>query len=135
MSSLTTGQKLLILFAAWLLLNAGVGGGAPIPDKGFRVLVVEETDARSTLSVGQIDAILSTKDGSVKSYVESKGGTFRVLDKDNDMAMLDKPWAALFARPRKELPWLEVSNPPRGFEGALPQNEADTLAIVKKAGG
>jgi hypothetical protein len=128
-------NAVVLLILAVLLGGGGVIGGAPITDPGFRVLVVEETDDRSKLTRGQMEAMFSTDAESVKKYIESKGGTLRVLDKDDDTTMLDKPWAALMARPRKSLPWLEVANPPSGHEGALPAEESETLAIVKKAGG
>lgn len=142
--------KTLLLAAAVALIAVGVrqggcsmprwpwvsiGSTSPISDAGFRVLIVEETDERAKLSAGQYEAMFSTDAGSLRAYVEGKGGTLRVLDKDSDPAMLDAPWQKLMARPRQSVPWLEAANPPRGAELALPAEESQAIAAVKQVGG
>jgi hypothetical protein len=101
---------------------------APIPAAGLHVLIVEETDDRGRIPIGQLAALQSTQ---VRGYVQGKGGQFRQYDDDPPIA--DPLWNAARSRPRQSLPWLIVSNGERGgFEGPLPQSVEETLQTIKK---
>jgi hypothetical protein len=110
---------------------------APIPSAGFRALIVYDTAKVATLPREQ-QLILFSK--SVRDYLnatavkgtDSKTGEWRIYDKDTDVSKESQLWQDAMKRPRKELPWLIVSNGKSGFEGPLPATVADTLALFKK---
>lgn len=108
---------------------------APIPDAGFRVLIVFETD--QTLTAAQHSVIYGK---TIRDYldancvVEPDGKTraYRIWDKDVQVGAESKIWRDAFARPHPAIPWIVVSNGKTGFEGPLPANVADTLTLLKK---
>lgn len=137
----------------WVMVKAGKGpmpppdpgpkpeppSPAPIPAAGFRVLIVYESMA--TLPMNQHGIIYGK---SVRDYLNAKcdvgpdGKTkeWRIFDKDVDASSDSALWAAAMKRPRASVPWLIISNHPRGgYEGPLPDNVADTLTLLKKYGG
>lgn len=108
---------------------------APIPDVGFRVLVVFETGM--VLPAPQ-NSILYGK--TVREYLDAhcaadpdgKTKGYRIWDKDT-VADADFPvWKTALARPRKSVPWVIVSNGKAGYEGPLPASVADMMALLKK---
>lgn len=113
---------------------------APIPDKGFRVLIVYETSDLAKLPAAQTAVLTSAE---VRGYLndkcvagpDGKNKEWRVFDKDTDVSRESKLWQAAMKRERKSVPWIVVSNGTTGFEGPLPANIADTLVLLKKYGG
>jgi len=111
---------------------------APIPLPGLRVMIVEESKERDRLLPGQQAAILGKQ---VRDYLNAKcvkegmQPAYWIIDKDVPVDGLEKHWRDVFARPRKSLPWLIVSNGKTGYEGELPKNLDETMAILKKHGG
>jgi len=134
--NLTTGQKVMILLAAWFLLGAGGIGGSPPPFKTDKlsVLVVEESADRVKYTSDQLNVIQSTDAKSVKSAVESKGGRFYVLDKDDGSA-LEKAddWVkeAFPVAKDKPTPWAVGATPKKGFSAAVTAEDE----VLKKVGG
>jgi hypothetical protein len=59
---------------------------------------------------------------------------WRMWPVDVDASGESKLWRDALARPRKSLPWIVVSNGKTGFEGPLPGNAAEMLALLKKYG-
>lgn len=126
----------VVAFAAllWLAVYGGQIGGCTLPVIGspppfkttlpLAVLVVEESADRGKLSSGQLDAILSTAPGSVRDYVTSHKGEFRLLDKD-ETPTLDAPWVQeAFAVKRDSVPWIVAASPRTGLSapmGAAPE--------------
>lgn len=115
---------------------------APIAVSGLYVLIVEETASRGELPAGQRAIIQGTGAGSVREYLaahcakDSKGRPeFRVLDTDDDLARDSKLWQEVWARPRKSVPWIVISNGKSGFEGPLPKSVAECLKLLEKFGG
>lgn len=113
---------------------------APIPAEGFRVLIVYETG--QTLPKDQA-VILNS--GAVRDYLRAKcvkdpdaeqdGKAYRIWDKDTDLANVNKTWADAMKRERKSVPWIIVSNHPKGgYEGPLPESVEKTLELLKKYG-
>jgi hypothetical protein len=100
---------------------------APIPLPGLRVLVVEETGDRSSLTAGQREVLFGA---TVRDYLRSKcvtnpqnpDGAFRIWDKDQNPAGDPDAavWGAALGRPRTATPWVIVSNGRTGYEGPLP---------------
>lgn len=109
-------------------------GPVPIPASGFRVMIVYETAMK--LPPMQQSII----DGKVmRDYLEAKcaaeaDGTkgYRIWDKDTIATGAPKLWQDVFARPRTSIPWIIVSNGMAGYEGPLPANTTDTIALLEK---
>jgi hypothetical protein len=117
-----------------------VDPAAPIPAAGLRVLVVFDAAKLSTLTAQQQGAIFS-KD--VRDYLRANcpKGTdgvtpeWRMWPADVDTTGESKLWQDAFKRPRAGDFWVIVSNGVTGYEGPLPANSADMLALIKKYGG
>ena len=115
-------------------------GRAPVAVKGFRFLIVEETEDRAKLTEPQRQILFSP---DIRSYAaghcakgpDGKTPEFRIFDKDADLSHESDVWRQFMAVKREATPWLVVSNGSSGFSGPLPATAADTLAILKKYGG
>lgn len=113
---------------------------APIPEVGFRVLIVYESSELGKMPSAQQSIIFST---TVRSYLNSKcaigtdGKTkeWKFWDKDSNTVNETKLWQTAFARPRTSIPWIIISNGTSGFEGPLPANIDETMTLLKKYGG
>lgn len=115
---------------------------APIPAAGLHVLILDETKTRSTLPPAQLSLMFSE---SVHAFLNANcplepGNTRKawyILDQDENMAGADKKWQDAVKRakatPGFKTPWLMISNPAiGGYEGPLPANEAEFLALTRK---
>lgn len=129
---MSTKDKIGWLLIALAVFSLAKGGGAlpftpaPIDVPGLHVLIVEETDDRSTIDKGQLAVLQTTQ---VKQEVAAAGGQFRQYDDDNAPAA--EPWKTAMSRPRQSTPWLIVSNPGKGgFEGPLPASIDESLKII-----
>jgi hypothetical protein len=128
----------LVAVAAFFLLSGNKGcvpvvtKPSPIAEKGFRVLIVENSDERGALPLPQLDLITSSDAGSIKAYVESRGGQFLPLDVDQKMDRMPEAWKQIWARPRTTVPWFQAYDPPYWFEGPLPKDRAEALSILAK---
>ncbi len=114
-------------------------GPAPIAADGLHVMVVYETGDLSKLTPGQLAVVNSQEsrewlDGKCVQDGAHKAWYF--LDKDANVSALPKKWQDAMGRPRKGVPWLIASNPKgTSYEGPLPENFAETMAILSKAAG
>ena len=106
----------------------------PIPVDGLRVLIVYEMDDMNKYKQAT-RAIISG--ASMRSFMDSvcvkntaKVPEYRVFDKDT----IAEPgiWKNALARPKKSVPWIVISNGKHGFEGPLPETEADTQALIAR---
>lgn len=114
---------------------------APIPDAGLHVLIIEETSQRSKLPAAQA-AIFQSK--NMANYlntncpIDSGGKThaWRVYDQ-NVTLVNEQPWVQkLMSRTRASVPWIVISNPGKGsYEGPLPANDTDAIALIQKYSG
>ena len=114
----------------------------PITEKGFRVLIVEETEDRINLPKGQLEILLSLADGGVRKFLETKcvkdakgNPEFRILDKDNDLSRDSKVWQDAWKIPHTPLPYLIATNGVTGFAGPLPKTPDETIAILQRIAG
>lgn len=107
---------------------------------GFAVLIVYESGDESKLTREQAAILVSI---TVRAYLDSKclkndenkGGAYRIWDKDVDVSKTYKVWADAMRRERKGLPWIIISTPTKGgYEGPLPKDVAETMALLKKYG-
>lgn len=112
----------------------------PIAGEGFRVLIIEESGDRAKLPAEQL-AILFSKE--VRDYLRSKcakdkdnpTGAWRIWDKDSDASDETQSWQDALKRERKKIPWLIISHSAKGgYEGPLPANVADMMALLRKWG-
>jgi len=126
-------KTIILLLLLFLVLRGGGGGSsAPFPADKLSVLIVESTEARSTMPAAQTAARDSTL---WRAYVESKGGQWRVLD---DQTNIDKEadWVkAGMAVKRDSIPWLLVSDGKRGSSEPQPPDLDSLLAKLKETGG
>jgi len=113
---------------------------APIPAPGFRVLVIYDTLTVTTLPAAQQNALFSK---AISEYLNArcirgqdmKTPEWRFFDAKIDPSADGALWVEAMKRPRKQLPWLIVSDGSKGYEGPLPTTEADFLALLKRYGG
>lgn len=138
MSNLTTVQKLAILVIAWLILSHGIAGAPPpFAATKFSVLIVEETDQRAALTAEQLNILNGIAPGSVRDFVTTHGGDFRLLDKDNDVSQ-DADWvkAAWAVADKTHLPSIVAATPKAGVKPQGPLvTTADTLKLLSPLGG
>jgi len=112
----------------------------PIPANGLRVLIVEESAQRHTLSQGQRLIILGKE---FRDFLEAKcvmgpdnrTKEYRIYDPEIAMNGESKIWQDVMKRPRASVPWIVISNGKNGFEGPLPTNLADAILLVNKYAG
>jgi hypothetical protein len=113
---------------------------APIPEAGFRVLMVYETATVGELPKEQSSVLFSKK---VRDYLDqkcvvgsdNKTKEWRIWDKDVDASGAGAVWAKAMNRDRKSIPWIVISNGKTGFEGPLPGTVDETIKLLKKYGG
>lgn len=114
---------------------------APIAGDGFKVLIVYETGAAGQIPYTQQLVIF---DQGVRKYLDThcvKGEDGKTPERriwDSHVTGLEnetKTWQDAFARKRSSSPWIVISNGKTGIEAPLPNNAADTLALLKKYGG
>ena len=108
---------------------------APIPDPGFRVLVVYESAEMTNYPVST-QAILAGAEVRefLKANCVAEDGQpgFRIYDADVNTAGDLAVWRTAMTRPRTELPWVVISNGKSGFEGPLPKTAAEFIDLCKK---
>lgn len=136
----------LLLLAGWLMFGGNIGGcnlpiiGEPPPFKADKlcVLVLEETKERGSYTAGQREAMLA-KDGagSIRAYVEAKGGEYMLWDVNQQPTSNTLPWIAeaLQAAQPNQLPWIVAATPNSGFTKQLPKEATETVADLQKIGG
>jgi len=72
----------------------------PLPKEHLRVLLLEETAQRDKLSAGQLDILLATGDGSVRSWLARHKVPYRLFDQDANLALQDAGWQWLRSEAR-----------------------------------
>jgi hypothetical protein len=104
-------------------------GTSPFPGDGLKVLVVYEQSAPHS---PEMNAILYGKKS--RDYLDAAcgKGNYRIFDKDVPLAGESELWKNVMTRPRKSVPWLLVGNGKTGYEGKLPDTEAEFLDLIKK---
>lgn len=109
---------------------------APIPDAGFRVLIVYESGdmTKYPLETQVILAGADVREFLKTNCIAEKDGKpgFRIYDADIDLGGDLEVWKKTMTRPRKEVPWVVISNGKTGFEGPLPKTPTAFLDLCKK---
>lgn len=104
---------------------------APIPELGFRFLLIEETasrpvDLHNLLADPQLEEFFQANCAKVNGVPER-----RYFDKDQRITTGPKLWKDALARgvtsPGFKVPWVIVSNGVTGFEGPLPTTDPQKL--------
>jgi hypothetical protein len=128
----------VLAVAAMLLAGGGSIGASAPPFKADKlcVLVIEESANRDKLSSGQLDAIAAVGPGSVRGFIETNGGEYQVLDKDDGDKLTYSPqWVKeAFALERRGEPWIHAANPRTGFSVPL-LSAGDALSKLESMGG
>ena len=78
-------------------------------------------------------------DNNLRVYLDSvttlgpdlKTHEYRIWDKNIVLTNESAIWKNVMARPHPTMPWIVISNGMTGYEGPLPQNTADTIALIK----
>ena len=128
---------LAVLFFTGKIQLPGVNplSPAPIPDPGFRVLIVYESADMTKYPVAT-QAILAgaeVREFLKKNCVAEDGQPgFRIYDSDVNTSGDLAVWRTAMTRPRTELPWVVISNGKSGFEGPLPKTAAEFIDLCKK---
>jgi hypothetical protein len=135
-------SKYLAILLAVLLLpgcvqpRGGASGKNPFGDTKFRVLIVEESEQRTSLPSDQVSLMTSTK---WKSWVTEKGGVKpMMLDINDDVGVVAKPYSQVLKShktARKETPWLYAGCGRRGVSVRFPETEKELQDILVKVGG
>lgn len=108
---------------------------APIPDAGFRVLIVYESGDMTKYTIEQ-QVILAGAD--VREFLkrncvpEDGQAGFRIYDADIDTSNDLPVWQKAMSRDRSQVPWVVISNGKTGFEGPLPATPSEFLELCKK---
>ncbi len=107
---------------------------APIKEPGFRVLISYD----SALGVPDMVNAKVVRDYLFKNCVRSADGKtveYRIWDITVPITNAPKLWQDAFARPKKSIPWILISNGKTGYEGLLPTTTEELLTLLKKYGG
>jgi hypothetical protein len=113
---------------------------APIPNAGFRFLVVYDSVNLAKLPAAQIDILTSPE---IENYArahcakgaDGKTPERRFFPSDADVSKEPAVWQNALKLPRQSLPWIVISDGKTGFSGPLPANVPDTLNLLKRYGG
>ena len=114
---------------------------APIGLPGYAALMVYETKTATELPPAQQNVLYGKK---VRDWLKTNclkdndnpNGAFRIYDKDVDVSAESKAWQEVMKRDRKSVPWIVISNPAKGgYEGPLPANEDECIALLEKYKG
>jgi len=108
---------------------------APIPEAGFRVLIVYEADDQTKYppGIGEILAGEDVRKFLEKNCVDENGvAGVRILDQHTEMKNAPQLWQKAMARPRTELPWVVISNGKTGYEGPLPKTASAFVDLCTK---
>ena len=111
---------------------------SPISVPGMRVLIVYDEMARDKLTSAQRAilggvAIRDFLDAKCVVGPDNKTKEWRMWDAGVVTTNAEKVWQDMFARPRASVPWVVVSNYPKGgYEGPLPANVDELKAIITK---
>lgn len=135
-----------LLLIGWLFTGGNLGGcnlpiiDEPPPFKADKlcVLVVEKTKERGSYTAGQREAMLAKEGpGSIRGYVDAKGGEFLLWDAGQQPDTNTLPWVAdaLKAAQPNQLPWIVAATPKSGFTKQLPNDAIETVTSLKKLGG
>lgn len=110
---------------------------APIPLPGFRVLIIYDP---ATLTPGQQGIVYGK---AVRDYLQAKcvvgadGKTkdFWILQKGLDVSAAPKWIGDVIQRHPGQSTFLVVSDGKTGYDGPIPENAVDALAVLQKVGG
>lgn len=109
---------------------------APIAGDGLHVLITY--DDAVPLSEDQWAIITGT---DARQSLNTKCATpqsYQIWKTSTNVSGAEKKWQDAFARKKDKQPWVIVSNnknPLGGFEGPLPSNKTEFLALLEKFGG
>lgn len=118
---------MFLLTWAWLRLQGGGIGPAPLPERA--VLIVEESSKRHELPLPQQEIMAGAK---TRGYLDAHFPKWRIFDSDTDLSKVEALWQEAMKRPRTAIPWLIVSNGRTGHEGVLPADADSTIRLLER---
>jgi hypothetical protein len=112
-------------------------GPVPIEGMGLRVIFVTESSEAIKLTKDQEQILFGP---IVRDFLNANAAKnpadgssdWRILDPDTTYSNPNDKFAKALTRPRASLPWIIVSNGVSGYEGPLPANVNETLALLQK---
>jgi len=103
---------------------------APIKEPGFRVLITYESQEPVPRWLNDADFRLLLNTVCVKGQYNAE---WRMVDKDSPSNANAGVWPAALKRTEgKPVPWILISTGKTGFEGPLPADKAEAVALIKK---
>lgn len=112
---------------------------SPIAADGLHVMVLFETADKSKMSKGHFDIVYGMemrqwlKANCTADTGAGDGKAYWIVDKDADLSQLAKKWQDAVQRPRTSVPWLIISNRPKGgYEGPLPVDTEATIKLLER---
>lgn len=93
------------------------------------VVIIEETESRSSIPSSQLNAITSTK---WRSYIKERGGQWRVLDQDSVIKKEELWVKQAFELNRLSIPWLVVANSKELKSIPMPKNIQGLMKEIKQ---
>ena len=110
-------------------------GPLPIPGEGLRVMFVYEssdkTNVTNLIHSREVYDYLNAKCAKAANSVPE----WRYFDQNVNLENNYPIWRDAMKRERKSLPWAVIANGKTGYEGPMPTNKADLLALLRKFGG
>lgn len=93
----------------------------------------------SRLSIYPPSQVKALFDNNLRVYLDSvttlgpdlKTHEYRIWDKNIVLTNESVIWKNVMARPHPTMPWIVISNGITGYEGPLPKNTDDTIALIK----
>ncbi len=128
----------------WTRIKCGKGPLPPPPPSvnpfkapGFRVLIVYESGSLVDMPADQRAIITGKKardflNANCVKGPDGKTPERRAFDPDADMSAESQIWQDVMKRPRTGIPWMAVGRDEVGWEGPLPANEDEAIAIWSK---
>lgn len=110
-------------------------GEAPIPEPGFRVLMIYESAKLQDLPGYVYDQDLRNYLTTHCVRGPNNVAEWRMVDPQVVTAPDSAIWAKALARKREALPWVLISDGKHGYEGPLPKDKAAMMDLLRKYGG
>lgn len=109
----------------------------PIADQGLRVLILYESGEISKYPPAQIkiiydQALRTFLDQTTVMGEDGKTHEYRIWDEHTPLVSVAQRWKDAMARAHPQMPWIVISNGVTGYEGPLPANTTDTIALIQK---
>ena len=123
--------NLVYLFIIIIAISSNITAIDPTPstNKGFYVVIIEETEKRQELPSSQVSAINSQ---TWRDYMSKNEGKWRVLDQHAKISNEESWVKSSMSTTRESLPWLIINKNKEKYSGPLPKNLDGLMELIKK---